>query len=211
MLDNYHRIFVLAPHTDDGELGCGGTIAECVQAGKEVFYIAFSSAEKSVPEGFQKDVLQKEVKEAMRVLGVPEHHLILLNYETRVFPDHRQEILEDMILLEKKFSPDLILLPSSFDTHQDHQVVSHEGFRAFKKTSILGYELPWNNLTFHTDCFVPLSVGALQKKIEALACYRSQSQRLYMDQKSIVSITRTRGITIDVTYAEAFEAIRLVL
>lgn len=211
MLREYHRIFVLAPHTDDGELGCGGTIATCFQAGKEVFYIAFSSAEKSVPDGFPKDILRKEVKSATGVLGIREDHLILLNYETRTFPHYRQEILEDMILLEKKFHPDLVLLPSSFDTHQDHQVISHEGFRAFKKKSILGYELPWNNLAFDTDCFVRLDEAALKKKIEALECYGSQSEKPYMTKESIVSIARTRGVSIGVPYAEAFEVMRWVM
>lgn len=211
MLREYHRIFVLAPHTDDGELGCGGTIATCLQAGKEVFYIAFSSAEKSVPDGFPKDILRKEVKSATGVLGIREDHLVLLHYETRTFPHYRQEILEDMILLEKKFHPDLVFLPSSFDTHQDHQVISHEGFRAFKKKSILGYELPWNNFAFDTDCFVQLDEAALEKKIEALTCYDSQSEKPYMTKESIVSIARTRGVSIGVPYAEAFEVMRWVM
>lgn len=211
MLKNYQRIFVLAPHTDDGELGCGGAIASFIEAGKEVFYIAFSSAEISVPDGFPKDILQQEVKAATNVLGLPEDHLILFRYEARRFSAYRQDILEDMITLEKKFHPDLVFLPSSFDTHQDHHVVSHEGFRAFKKTSMLGYELPWNNLTFHTSCFMPLNEQALQKKIEALQCYRSQFSRPYMTKEFVESLARMRGVAIHVPYAESFEVIRWII
>ena len=136
MINNFKKILVLAPHTDDGELGCGGTIAKLIEEKKQVFYVAFSSAEKSVPKDLPKDILKKEVKKAMRILGLSERNLILFNYEVRNFPKYRQEILEDMIKLNEKIKPDLVLLPSTHDIHQDHQVVSQEGFRAFKSMKI---------------------------------------------------------------------------
>ena len=46
------RVLVLAPHTDDGEFGCGGTMARLVEAGSDVRYVAFSIATRSLPEGF---------------------------------------------------------------------------------------------------------------------------------------------------------------
>lgn len=210
MIDN-EKILILAPHTDDGELGCGGTIAKLIAEEKDVFYVAFSSAEKSVEAGIPKDILKKEITEAMKKLGQPAKNLILLDYETREFPSHRQEILEDMVKLNKMIAPDLVLLPSNFDTHQDHQVISQEGFRAFKRASILGYELPWNNLTFETEAFVPLEDKYVSKKIEALACYRSQADKVYMSEDFIKSLARTRGVQIGSFYAEAFETIRWIL
>ena len=71
------RVLVLAPHTDDGEFGCGGTIAKFLEQGREVYYAAFSTAEKSVPPGMPKDVLKTEVKEATRRLGIPPANLII--------------------------------------------------------------------------------------------------------------------------------------
>ena len=62
------RILVLAPHTDDGEFGCGGSIAKFINEGRQVYYVAFSTAEKSVPAGMPKDILKVEVKEATRLL-----------------------------------------------------------------------------------------------------------------------------------------------
>ena len=123
MLNRLKKILVLAPHTDDGELGCGGTIARFVEEKKQVFYIAFSSAEKSVSKGLTKDILKKEVRKATKILDLPEKNLILFNYEVRDFPRYRQEILDAMIRLDKKIKPDLILLPSTQDIHQDHQVI----------------------------------------------------------------------------------------
>ena len=63
-------ILVLAPHTDDGEFGCGGSIAKHIQSGDEVYYIAFSSCEESVSEGMPKDILVKELYKATSVLGI---------------------------------------------------------------------------------------------------------------------------------------------
>jgi len=214
--NNFKKILVLAPHTDDGELGCGGAISKFIEEKKQVFYVAFSSAEKSVPQGLPRDILKKEVKNAMKVLGLPAKNLILFTYEVRNFPLHRQEILEDMFKLNKKIKPDLVLLPSTYDTHQDHQVVSQEGFRAFKGVSILGFELPWNNLTFGSEGFIPLERNHILKKIKALKCYKSQLKRtvvgkIRMSEDFVKSLAKTRGIQIGVKYAEAFEVIRWII
>lgn len=207
----FSRILILAPHTDDGEFGCGGSMSKWVDEGKEVYYVAFSSARKSVPPGMPKDILEKEVKEATQVLGVPPDNLILFNYPVREFPTYRQKILEDMVRLENELKPELVLLPSTNDTHQDHQTISQEGFRAFKKISIVGYEMPYNNLSFSTNLFVVLEEKQVSKKIEALKCYKSQATKTYATPDFIMSLARVRGTQIGVKYAEAFEVIRWVI
>jgi len=70
-MNSVTRILVLAPHTDDGEFGCGGSVARFVDEGKEVYYAAFSTAEESVPEPWPKDILKTEVREATKRLGIP--------------------------------------------------------------------------------------------------------------------------------------------
>ena len=107
--------------------------------------------------------------------------------------------------------PDLVLVPSANDMHQDHGVLYWEALRAFKKeASIWGYEHPWNNLTFTTDIFVRLRPEHLEKKIRALKEYKSQTDRGYMDERNIRSLVATRGAQLDIQYAEAFELIRLL-
>ena len=206
----FSRVLILAPHTDDGELGCGGTIARFVEEGKEVYYAAFSVAEKSVPEGFPKNILEIEVRKAMKILGVSESNLLIYKYEVRTFSYHRQEILEDIISLRKELQPDLVFVPSPNDLHQDHKVMAEEGIRAFKKSTILGYEMPWNNISFNTMSFIPLEERHIKKKIDALRCYETQRYRSYLNEDFIRSLARTRGTQIEVEYAEAFEVIRWV-
>lgn len=205
------KILAVSPHTDDCEFGCGGSLARFIQEDKEIFYVAFSSAEKSVPSGLPNGILKKEVKEATAMLGIPKENLILFDYEVRDFPDHRQAILEDLIYLRDDIQPDLIFLPSINDTHQDHQVIASEGFRAFKKTAtLLGYEIPWNNLTFQTDCFIFLTEEQINLKIRALKCYISQLGRDYINEEFIRSLVRARGGQIGTQYAEVFNAIHWI-
>lgn len=205
------RILVLAPHTDDGEFGCGGAIRRFCEEHSDVFYVAFSAAERSVPTDYPEDVLRHEVKEATATLGVPSGNLTVLSYLVREFPLHRQEILDDMIRIGREIKPDLVLLPSPNDTHQDHATIAAEGFRAFKTVSMLGYELPWNNLTFNTSAFVFLSEAQIAKKVEALRCYKSQQERHYANEEFIRGLARTRGTQAGCKYAEAFEVIRWIM
>ncbi|MBA3899867.1 MAG: PIG-L family deacetylase [Bacteroidetes bacterium] len=205
------RILILAPHTDDGEFGCGGTIAKFIEQGSDVYYAAFSACEQSVLKEFPKDVLITEVKEATSVLGIKRENLILYQYEVRKFNYFRQEILEDLIKLRADIKPDLILMPCTHDIHQDHSTIANEGIRAFKFASILCYELPWNNLTLQTSSFVFLEESHIQTKIKALEEYKSQAHRPYSNAEFIRSLAITRGVQIGATYAEAFEVKRWII
>lgn len=83
MISKYKNILVLAPHTDDGELGAGGTINKFVENGANVYYIAFSTAEESVPAGWPRDILKTEVKNATQKLGVKSENIFIFNYQVR--------------------------------------------------------------------------------------------------------------------------------
>jgi len=210
-MDHFQRILVLAPHTDDGEIGCGGSIARFIEEGKQAYYVAFSTARTSVRPEFPDNILEIEVKEATRALGIPPDQLITFDFAVRHFPEHRQAILQALVDLRQQISPDLILVPSPHDIHQDHQVIAAEGLRAFKRHTILGYEEPWNNIIFETRCFVPLERRHIARKIEALHCYKSQMHRSYLDEEFVWSLARTRGTQIEGRYAEAFEVLRWVM
>ncbi len=205
------RILVLAPHTDDGEFGCGGTINKLIEEGNEVYYAAFSACERSVLDEFPSDILITEVKAATKVLGIKPEHLFLFKYDVRTFNFHRQEILDDIIKLRTKIKPDLVFIPSLNDLHQDHKTIADEALRAFKFTSILSYEMPWNNISFKTSCFYKLTNKQLQVKIEALKKYKSQAHRPYANEDFIKSLATVRGIQVNTKYAETFEVLRWII
>ena len=117
------RILVLAPHTDDGEFGCGGTINKLLEE-NEVFYVAFSACQKSVLPPYDADVLKKEVVTATAVLGIKKENLTLLDYDVRTFSYRRQDILEDILKLRKEVEPDIVFMPTQKDIHQDHFTIT---------------------------------------------------------------------------------------
>jgi len=204
------KILVLAPHTDDGELGCGGTIAKFCAEKKEVHYAAFSSCKKSLPTGLAPDTLEKECKSAIQALGMHASKLLLYDFEVREFAQKRQEILEELVSLNKYIQPDLVIIPSSTDNHQDHQVIHQESLRAFKKSSIIGYELPWNQDRFTCSLFIKLSKDHLDRKVNAITKYLSQSQRNYTQESFIRSLATVRGVQANSELAEAFEIYRII-
>jgi LmbE family N-acetylglucosaminyl deacetylase len=204
-------ILVLAPHTDDGEFGCGGTISRFLEEGDDVYYVAFSTAKESIPEGMPENILEIEVKEATKRLGIKTKNLLIHGFTVRRLNYNRQDILEELVKLKKELTPDLVFMPVIQDLHQDHHTVAMEGLRAFKNTTILGYEVPWNNLKFHNQCFIKLSKKHIDKKVYALGAYNSQKMRNYASEDFIFSLAKTRGVMVNAEYAEAFEVIRWII
>jgi LmbE family N-acetylglucosaminyl deacetylase len=210
-IDHFKNVLVLAPHTDDGEFGCGGTMARLIESGAGVTYAAFSTAAKSVPPDFPRDVLKHEVRAATTVLGIDEAHLRIYDFAVRTFPTMRQEILDQMILLNEEIKPDCVMMPALIDLHQDHKTVAEEGLRAFKRTTVLAYEIPWNNLNFSHQAYVRLEERHVEKKVEALACYASQQHRNYTREDYIRNVALTRGIDVGCDFAEVFEVYRWII
>jgi LmbE family N-acetylglucosaminyl deacetylase len=83
--------------------------------------------------------------------------------------------------------------------------------RAFRNTTVLGYELIWNNLTFDTTTFVKLKKEHVDAKVNALRAYKSQGSRNYMSEDFIFSLAKTRGVQIGTEYAEAYEVVRWLI
>jgi len=208
----FDRVLIISPHTDDGELGCGGSIARFIDEGKEVYYSALSTCEKSVPEGYPKDTLRREVEDALDVLRLPRSNRFIYSYENRIFPMINHDIFKTLEELRREIGPDIIFIPSRQDTHQDHSTTFHESLRAFRRgfSSILSYELPWNNLSFHTSFFLKLEEEHITRKVDALKCYKTQADKRYFSEKFIRSIAEARATQIDTSYAEAFEAIKII-
>jgi LmbE family N-acetylglucosaminyl deacetylase len=209
---SYERVLLLSPHPDDAELGAGGTIARFVGEGREVYYTVFSVCKTSVPPGLPKDTLREECLRSCETLRILPDKITILDYEVRTFPTYRQQILDDMIKLKEKIKPDLVLVPSSSDVHQDHNTIYWESLRAFRReASIWGYAHPWNNLTFTTDIFIRLEEEHVERKLEALRQYKSQRNRSYFEERYSRSLLITQGGQIGWPYAETFELIRLLV
>ena len=208
------KILFLSPHTDDVELGAGGTLAKFLELGHEILWVVFSTAEDSLPDNMPKDILKKEFLAVMRTLGLDRENYKIFDFKVRRLHEYRQEILEELVRIRKDFAPDLIIGPSLNDYHQDHQVVAWEMIRAFKNTSsIICYELPWNHVMFNTQLFVKLEERHVKKKVELLSNYKSQLilNRPYFSKDFIFGWARMRGVQVKAEFAEAFEVVRWIL
>ena len=200
------KVLACSPHTDDIELGCGGTLAYLKEQGSDIFVVNFARS-KNHDDDYGEQVGQ-EFMESMNILGADYE---MLDFPTRRLPEKRQDILDYLIKLDQSHQFDMVFCHSTYDQHQDHQTVQQEVFRAFKNQTILGYELPWNCMQFSTDFFVSLKQHHINKKIEMLDCYKSQQHRPFMCKQYVGDIARTRGLQIKAQYAECFELIRGVV
>jgi len=211
LLDDVSRVLVLAPHTDDAELGCGGTIARLLEGGAEVSVAAFSTAEESLPAGSPVCRLRCEFTRAMGLLGVKPEGTLVYQYPVRRLSYHRQEVLEELVQLRRQLQPEAVLVPASTDVHQDHQVLHAESVRAFKDLTLWGYELPWNHISFSAQAFVVLDERHVESKWKALEAYESQLelQRSYFSRDFVFGLARVRGTQVRAAYAEAFEVMRV--
>lgn len=200
------RILALSPHPDDIELGCGGFLAKHQDA--EVFVVYFSDCVDSLGD-LPEDTLNWEAYFSSLITNF--NHSIR-DYKVRNFDKKRQQILEELSVLASDFKPDLVLIPSVSDIHQDHKVIHEEAKRAFKFVNTLAYELPRNCRSFNPTYFVPLTDEEVSKKIEMVQCYKSQVTlgRNYFGVDQIRANLMFRGNQISEKYAEAFEVITLI-
>ena len=208
------RVLVLSAHTDDAEIGAGGTINKWVRKGHNVMAIAFSNCVDSLPEGYDENTLIDENLRAMNTLGV--YNISVVPFEARSFPSQRQAILDKMIKIGNIFEPEIVLCPSLNDAHQDHQVIAQEAIRAFRRTAtILHYEMPWNHLTFSNTVYVPLDEVDVESKVKSIQCYESQLVKPKPHYKTLIktieNLAQVRGSQINQEFAEVFEVTRMIL
>ncbi len=191
---------VLSPHTDDAELGCAGTISKLIEKKWSVHILYFTACDSKI--------LIEEARQSSKILGVTYE---ILDLTVREFPRERQKILEFLYSISKTDKYNLIFTPATTDLHQDHEVVTNEAKRAFRSCTLLGYELPWNNLSVTLNGFIKLKKSHVEQKISALNCYNSQKTNHYFNQDFFRAVLRTRGVQLATEYAEGFQVIRVAL
>lgn len=199
------RVLFIGAHPDDIEIGCGALIAHIVGQ-TDILCVTLSDNQKN-PE------LQNLVSEhyhSMEVLGVPEGKIILGQFETRRFPQQRQEILEYMLKLRRDFQPDIVFVHTKADIHQDHGTVTDEALRAYRGTTVLGFDVIRSSYGFFPSFLVEVSESDVNKKIEALAQYETYKSRYYFTPEVTRSTLVRFGAICERPYAEGFDIIRVV-
>ncbi|MDQ3650571.1 MAG: PIG-L family deacetylase [Acidobacteriota bacterium] len=201
------KVIAIAPHIDDVELGAGATIHHLTKSkSNKVYYVGLS-----LPPLVDSNTFHEEFSESTQILGLDPERIILRNFNPRNLFDARSEILQLFYDLNKELKPDLVIIPNSQDIHQSHEVVFAEARRAFKYTTILGYELPWNSLDFSMDVFITVDREDVEAKVAAINAYRTQKNRMFFANDIVGDLARVRGKQIGREYAECFELTRLIV
>jgi LmbE family N-acetylglucosaminyl deacetylase len=199
------RLCFIGAHPDDIELGCGALIAHVAKQ-TEILSITLSDNKKN-------PLLQNLVEEhyrSMAVLGVPEKNVIVGEFETRRFPFFRQEILEYMIDINRNFRPEIVFVHTKADIHQDHATVTEEALRAFRGTTVLGFDVLRSSYGFFPNFLVEVSEQDVQMKIRALCEYTTYKDKYYFDPDITRSTLVRWGEIAERPYAEGFDILRII-
>lgn len=199
------KVLFIGAHPDDIELGCGALIAH-IAAKTEVMCVTLSDNQKNPQLG----KLVEEHYRSMETLGVPRNHVVLGDFETRRFPHARQEILEYLIQLNRDFHPEIVFVHTKADIHQDHGTVTEEGLRAFRGTTVLGFDVIRSSYGFFPSFLVEVSEADVDRKVAALCQYKTYADRYYFNE-SVTRATLVRnGALAERPYAEGFDILRIV-
>ena len=199
------RVLFIGAHPDDIELGCGALIAQ-ISSQTEVRCVTFSDNRKN-PDLRN---LPAEHSASMSTLGIGKEQSELLDFETRRFPDFRQEILEYMVRLQREFQPEIIFVHSIADLHQDHKTITEEALRAFRGRSVLGYDVIRSSYGFFPSFLVAVSEEEVEKKMAALAQYKTYESKYYFDPEITRATLIRNGALCERKYAEGFDILRIV-
>jgi LmbE family N-acetylglucosaminyl deacetylase len=198
-------LLFLGAHPDDIELGCGALIAD-VSEQTSIYCMTFSDNKKN-PE--LQDLVSEHF-ESMRALGLKDEQVELGAFETRRFPDYRQEILEKMLDLKRRLKPEIVFVHTSQDIHQDHITVTQEALRAFRGTTVLGYDVLRSSYGFFPHFLVEVSAAGVEKKIKAMAKYKTYSDRYYFSPDVLRATAIRHGALAERPFAEGFDIVRIV-
>jgi len=198
------RIIAVAPHIDDVELGAGAIISRLTKT-NDVYYVGLS-----LPPLVDAATFMSEFEESSTILGLKPEHVIIRSYDPRDLFDTRSEILQLFYDLYRQIEPSLVIIPNGHDIHQSHEVVHAEARRAFKHTTLLGYELPWNSMDFSMDVFITVTQEEVDAKVAAINTFKTQKNRRFFSNNIVADLARVRGKQIGRDYAECFELVRLI-
>lgn len=170
------KILILSPHTDDETLGCGGFINK-LSKDNDIHIVCFSYCNLNI----LKDEFINAIKELNENITTE-----ILDFKVRYFD--RQEVLDKLIEIRTQIEPDIVICPSSYDVHQDHNVIYNETIRGFKNKTILGYCHPWNIIGISDlRLTINLDKDNINSKNLAMDQYKTQHHREYFKDRTWIS------------------------
>jgi len=201
------RVLCLGAHSDDIEIGCGGTVLRLASGGADIEWAVFCA------EGNRATEAQAS---ARRFLGRGGDRLLsLYTFRDGFFPADFGKIKESCEALAARVRPDVVFTHFREDRHQDHRVVSDLAWQTFRRHLLLEYEIPkWDGDLGHPNCYVPLNPSVARRKVRNLmAVFASQRSKDWFTEATFEGLMRLRGTECRASagLAEAFHCRKLAL
>ena len=208
-LHGVKRVLCLGAHSDDIEIGCGGTLLELIGdvPDLEVCWVVFSAPGPRAGEASRSaDDLLDSVAHTQVKIG---------SFRESYFPSEWASIKEWFEEIRAKFDPDVVFTHYRDDRHQDHKVLSDLAWNTFRNHLILEYEvLKYDGDLGQPNIFVPLSEQlCLRKRSLLLKHFKTQLTKHWFTSDTFAAMHRIRGIECasKTGLAEAFYCRKLVL
>ncbi len=194
------KVLCLGAHSDDVEIGAGGTILSWIASGArvEALWCVFSG------EGERADEARASANAFLA--GAAKSEVLLGGFRDGFFPYVGASVKEFMESVKGRFAPDIVLTHYRHDAHQDHRMVSELTWNSFRDHQILEYEIPkWDGDLGQPNAYVEVSDEALTRKIALLEeHFGTQRSKAWFDEETFRGLARLRGVECRVRYAEAF-------
>jgi LmbE family N-acetylglucosaminyl deacetylase len=203
------QVLCLGAHSDDIEIGCGGTLMQLAAARKNAtFHWIVFSAESSRNHEARRSA-------ALFLQDAPNKNIVVKDFRTSFFPYTGLQIKEYFEEIKATISPDVIFTHSRGDLHQDHRVLHELTWNTFRDHLILEYEIcKYDGDLGRPNAFVHLSADTCQRKVDyILQCFETQKSKHWFTNDMFYSIMRIRGMESNSPsgYAEAFYARKMVV
>ncbi len=205
-LEKAKNLLFLGAHSDDIEIGCGGTVLELTRAhpGLNIRWVVFSA------EGNRRSEAQASAKLFLEEAGRTK--VVVKQFTTSFFPTQTKLIKGYFETLKDAFSPDIVFTHYREDRHQDHRLLSDLTWNTFRDHLILEYEIPkYDGDLGIPNVFVPLPEEICRQKAEHLyGAFRSQRDKHWFSEETFLALMRLRGVECAAPYAEAFHCRKMV-
>lgn len=201
------KVLCIGAHSDDIEIGCGGTILKLVQSCPEIEFLWFVASAESE----RRHEAQESAAEFLRNAHGAE--LRFGGFRESYFPDQWREIKAAVENLKNRFEPDLIFTHHRDDRHQDHKTISDLTWNSFRNHMILEYEVPkYDGDLGQPNIFSPLDPEVCRIKGNIIVRhFHSQISKNWFTESTFQAMARIRGIECASEYAEAFYGRKFVI
>lgn len=203
------RILCLGAHSDDIEIGCGGTLLELLERHPQavVEWVVFSGAGARAQEAAESA--------AVFLARAGRRTVVVKDFRDGYFPEQYAGLKDEFEMLKRRFAPDVVFTHFRHDRHQDHRIVSDLTWNTFRNHLILEYEIPkYDGDLGQPNLFVPLTPSLCEAKVSnLLAGFPTQRDKAWFDRETFFAILRLRGVEANspTRYAEAFHCRKLIL